>query len=461
MKSHPPKMGALLQSPQAIPLRERYGETALKTALGRAVNEARRAWLDGSSLPDPEGLFRRAGVLLAGSFAPPLRRVINATGVLLHTNLGRAPLPPGALREAADLLSGYVDLEIDLREGARGHRDARLEEDLRDLLRTDRSLVVVNNNAAATMLMLNTLSAGKETIVSRGELVEIGGGFRMPEVMAASGALLREVGTTNRTRAEDYRKAAGPAAGLLLKVHTSNYRILGFTEEVDLEVLVELGRELSLPVAFDLGSGLAVDPAAVGLSEEPTVARALRCGPAALCFSSDKLFGACQAGLLLVAPELAGRFRGNPLLRALRVDKVAYCLLGAAISAYRMGRWREVPVLALMATPASALKARASRLRRLVESRAPGVFNTALVQAEGRVGGGSAPLAALSSPALALKPVRGSTERLESFLRTGGDPAVLCTIESDRVLIHVRTLLPRDSTDLVRRLAEFPKEPMP
>ncbi len=458
MSDRPPRMDVLLARPEAAAQRRRFGAAAVKRAVRSALDEARARWQESGGAIDAGAVLGRAEDILAGLFSPPLRRVINATGVVLHTNLGRAPLSAEGLDLARGLLEGYVDLEVDLDAKSRGHRDARLERAARDLFGTDRAVIVVNNNAAAVLLTLNTLSAGKETLVSRGELVEIGGGFRVPEVMAASGARLREVGTTNRTRLSDYRKAAGPAAGLLLKVHPSNYRIMGFTQEVDLASLSALGRELRLPVAYDWGSGLVAPPWEVGLPEESTVKGTLGADPDVVCFSTDKLFGACQGGLLLVKPALAEAFRTNPLLRALRVDKVTYTLLGAALEAYRRGRWQALPALAMLAATPRQLTARATRLKNAIERSAPGRFRLETVRAEGRAGGGSAPLDPLPSPAVAVVPVRGRVEDLESHVRSGGDPPVLGVLSEGRLLLHVRTLLPGDARDLAVRLTAFGNE---
>jgi L-seryl-tRNA(Ser) seleniumtransferase len=451
-------MDVLLALPAMVSLREAFGAPAVKEALRTALEETRERWKAGGEVPHPDTVAERARVVLGASFAPPLRRVVNATGVVLHTNLGRAPLSRRSLALAADLLSGYVDLEVDLEARTRGHRDARLERQVREWLGTDRALVVVNNNASAVLLMLNTLSKGREALVSRGELVEIGGGFRVPEVMAASGARLREVGTTNRTRLSDYRRACGPESGLLLKVHPSNYQIVGFTREVPLPDLVALGRELDLPVGYDWGTGLAADPHAVGLPGEETLPRALAAGPDVLAFSTDKLFGACQGGFLLVRPDLAGAFRSNPLLRALRVDKIRYALLGAALDAYRKGRWSELPALAALAEPESSLRIKAMGLKRRIERALQGRFSMEVIRAEGRAGGGSAPTTPLPSPALGLKPASGRVEGLEEYLRTGGTPPILGVLSEGRLLIHVRTLLPGDAADLVRRLAGYSGE---
>ncbi len=455
MTSHPPRMDVLLGTPAADALRNAFGDRAVKAAFGMALREIRTRWRMDGILPGPNDLAKRAESILEESFATPLRRVINATGVVLHTNLGRAPLPQGALDGAAALLGHYVDLETDLDTRGRGHRDARIELAIREWLGTDRAAVVVNNNAAAVLLLLNTLSLDRETLVSRGELVEIGGGFRVPEVMTAAGARLREVGTTNRTRLADYRKAAGGRTGLLLKVHPSNYRVVGFTQSVPLPELVALGKELRRPVGYDWGTGLAADPGDLGLAGEETLAEALASDPDVLCFSMDKLFGSCQGGLLLIRPRLAERFRTNPLLRALRADKVTYALLGAAWDAYRRGRWREFPALAMLATPDRTLRLRASRLKRDIERAAPGRFNVRLVTAEGRAGGGTTPTTPLCSPAVSLAPAAGRVESLDAFLRSGGVPPVLGVLSEGRLLLHARTLLQGDAGDLVKRLAAF------
>ena len=454
MSDRPPRMDVLLALPECSPLRERFGPEALKRALQAALDEARRAWREGAGAPAPRTVAERASALLEESFRPLLRPVINATGVVLHTNLGRAPLPQGALRRASRVLSRYVDLEVDLAAKGRGHRDARIERAFQALLDTDYGVVVVNNNAAATLLLLNTLSAGHETVVSRGELVEIGGGFRIPEVLAASGAVLKEVGTTNRTRLSDYRKAAGPRTGLLLKVHPSNYRIVGFTQEVPLRELVALGKKLRIPTAMDLGSGLLAGARELGLEGESTVAQVLADGPDALCFSADKLLGGSQAGVLMMAPRRAAAFRANPLLRALRADKLVYFLLGEILKAYGTGRHDEIPALSLLLTPEAALRRRALGLKRRVERLAPGRFDLRVVEAEGRAGGGTAPTSPLPSPALAVRPLKGSCAGLDAHLRRG-DPPVLGVVERDRLILHVRTLLPGDPALLAARLASF------
>ncbi len=455
MSGHPPKMDRLLATAAAISLREIFGEKAVKKAFRTVLDELVEGWLSGGNIPAEEAVVQAARSKLAIDFSPPLKRVVNATGVVLHTNLGRALLSAPMLREAAGVLSGYVDLEIDLDSHSRGHRDSRLEEKLRDMLNTDRSVVVVNNNAAAVLLLLNTLSAGRECVVSRGELVEIGGGFRMPEVMKASGARLVEVGTTNRTGIHDFRRAVGPETGALLKVHTSNYRVVGFTKKATLEELVSLGNELGLPVGYDLGSGNVGEAGNDSLLEEPTVRSALAAAPTALCFSADKLFGACQAGILLVDPAMVEAFRSNPLLRALRVDKITYFLLGTVVDLYRKGRGNLLPALSMLALPEAGLRSKALLLRRKVEKLAPSIFRMEVVSAEGCVGAGSAPTYPLPSPALAISASGVKVNELEHFLRSGGEAPILSVVSNNRVLLHTRTILKGESGVIAERLAAF------
>lgn len=444
----PPRMDSLLASPLGRDLETRWGRAALKAALSEALGASKAAWVAGGPPPKPESLFEEVTRSLAARFPPPLRRVINATGVVLHTNLGRAPLPKAILLEAAEVLSGFVDIELDLATGERGQRDARLTAAFQELTGTRHEAVLVNNNAAAVLLLLKALSSARETVVSRGELVEIGGGFRVPEVMEASGALLREVGTTNRTRPEDYSKAIGPTTALLLKIHPSNFRVVGFTREVSLSELVETGRRAGIPTAYDLGSGLLL-PEGVLPTGEAGVFEALSSGVDALCFSADKLLGGCQAGVLLLRPDLAEVVRREPFLRALRADKYTYFLLGAALDLYRRGKWDEIPGPAMLALSREELLARAKALARSLRRAAP-ALTVEVVEAEGRVGGGAAPLHALPSPALALSIQGGGASRLESWLRMG-TPPVVGVLSENRLLLHLRTILPGEAQSLVRR----------
>jgi L-seryl-tRNA(Ser) seleniumtransferase len=366
-----------------------------------------------------------------------LRPVVNATGVVLHTNLGRAPLADVALRAIDTAARGYSNLEYDIEQGARGSRHDHCRGLLAQLTGAQDALVV-NNNAAALILAMNTLAAGREAVISRGELVEIGGSFRVPEILARSGARMVDVGTTNRTHLEDYRRALGPRTALLLQVHPSNFRVSGFTASVALGDLVALGAEHDIPVVNDLGSGLLLDAAALGLPHEPTPAEALRAGAAVVTMSGDKLLGGPQAGLVLGQRRYVEAMRRNPLCRALRVDKLTLAALEATLRLYRdePHALTEIPTLRMLAMPASELAERAdgiaTRLREFgldAETR----------DGESVVGGGAFPIHGIPARLVCVAPPAGSAEQLERALRLH-DPPVITRIADDRVVIDPRTL---------------------
>jgi len=385
-----------------------------------------------------EQLPRHLEAVRAGRHAPSLRRVINATGVVVHTNLGRSPLPGEVLQRIAALAGRYLNLEYDLARGGRGRRDDALERLAADLF-PDYELVAVNNNAAAVVLLLNTVAEGKEVLVSRGELVEIGGSFRMPEILAKSGAALREVGTTNRTRLADYKKMISPRTGLLLKVHPSNYRVVGFTEETGLEELVQLGREAGIPVAEDLGSGSLIALKAAGIAGEPTVQERLAFGPDAVTFSGDKLLGGPQAGLILARPELAQKLRGNPLRRALRLDRIGILALETTLRIHLEGRGDQLPTLAMIQTSLEQLELRAKRLAAALEKHPR--IRAELKSGISMVGGGAAPVEGLPTVLVQLEVEGLSAAKLEEALRAS-DPPVIARIEADRVVLDLRTVFP-------------------
>jgi L-seryl-tRNA(Ser) seleniumtransferase len=380
---------------------------------------------------------------------PSLRRVINASGVILHTNLGRAPLSRHAIEAIAATAGGYTNLEYDLAAGRRGKRDAHAAGPLEQLLGAP--AVVVNNNAAAIFLVLRELAAGGEVVVSRGELIEIGDGFRIPDIMAASGARLREVGTTNRTRIEDYRVALSEHTRLLLRVHPSNFRIVGFTSRPELGELVELARQSGLPLVEDLGSGCLYDFQSVGLEDEPPVTASLAAGVDVVTFSGDKLLGGPQAGLIAGRADLISRVRRNPLFRALRADKLAYAALEATLRDYIFERWDEIPVLRMARQTAAEIRSRAERFVAALGAGFPGEVE--LIAGESVLGGGSTPGQGLASTLLAIRPKTGGAMALEASLR-GGEPAVIARLEDDRLLLDLRTVLPEDEQPLARRLRE-------
>ncbi|MGI6450312.1 MAG: L-seryl-tRNA(Sec) selenium transferase [Desulfitobacteriia bacterium] len=380
-----------------------------------------------------------------------LRRVINATGVVLHTNCGRALLATEVADYVAEQAKHYSNLELDLETGQRGSRYSHVQNLLCELTGAESSLVV-NNNAAAVMLIMNTFAQQKEVIVSRGELVEVGGSFRIPDVLMAGGARLREVGTTNKTWLQDYREAIGENTALLLKVHTSNYRIEGYQHSVSAKELVALGEEAGLPVVEDLGSGSLLDGTEFGLPKEPTIQEAVQAGVSLVSFSGDKLLGGPQAGIILGKRELIQKLSSNQLTRALRVDKLTLAALGGTLHLYQRGEAHKVPVWAMLAKTKSKLREEALRLRDSLQG-----FGSLQVELEdnfSQVGGGAFPTANLPSVVCALQPLKGSASQLEEFLRRGEIP-ILARISKDKVLLDPRTLVSDDIPVIVERLLEW------
>jgi len=375
---------------------------------------------------------------------PKLRRVINATGVVIHTNLGRAPLHPQALRHLAEISKTYSNLEYDLSLGGRGDRYSHVEELLCRLSGAE-SAMVVNNNAGAVLLCLNTLAEGKEVNISRGELVEIGGAFRVPDVMRRSGAILKEVGTTNRTYLRDYQRAIGPETALLLKVHTSNFRIMGFTSAVTLTELVQLGREYRLPVMEDLGSGCFVDLSQYGLEKEPTVQEAIRTGVDVVCFSGDKLLGGPQAGVILGKKGILDSIKVNPLTRALRIDKLTLAALESTLLLYQDEKkaMQEVPTLRMLGLDLKRLKRRGRRLLRRISECLGGKAEIFLREDVSQVGGGALPLQSLPTMVLSIKPIHFSVNALEERLRQEYPP-IISRISKEELLLDMRTLFDED-----------------
>jgi len=380
---------------------------------------------------EPGDLVERTRAELAGARALQLRRALNATGVIVHTNLGRAPLPEAALARALEVGRGYSNLEYDLAAGARGSRQDHVAGILRRLTGAEAALVV-NNNAAAVMLALAALAEGREVLVSRGELIEIGDGFRIPDVLARSGARLREVGTTNRTRAADYERAIGPETAVLLRVHQSNFRVIGFTEQPAVEQLAAVAARAGLPLVDDLGSGVLVY-----LEGEPSAKESLAARADLVCFSGDKLLGGPQAGIVVGRAELVERLRRHPLQRALRADKLTLAALEGTLGLYLEPEraLREVPVLRMLHEPAEAVRARAGRL-------AAGVGGE-VEETVARVGGGALPLAELPSFACAVE------EELAEPLRTG-EPPVVGVLRDGRLLLDCRTLTDAEADEVAR-----------
>jgi L-seryl-tRNA(Ser) seleniumtransferase len=371
---------------------------------------------------------------------PRLRRVINATGVVIHTNLGRAPLHSSAIKHLIDISKHYSNLEYDIELGERGSRYTHVEEILCRLSGAE-SALVVNNNAGAVLLVLNTLAEGKEVIVSRGELVEIGGAFRIPDVMKRSGTLLREVGTTNRTHLSDYQKAIGPQTALLLKVHTSNFRVMGFASEVSLQELVQLGREHQLSVVDDLGSGCLIDLTQYGLEKEPTVQETIKTGVDAVTFSGDKLLGGPQAGIILGKKKFLDLFKINPLTRALRIDKLTLAALESTLLLYfdEKKAMEEIPTLRMLSLDTRRLKRRGRRLLKRLSEMMNKRMTFTLKEDVSQVGGGALPLQELPTVVVAIKPLDFSVNSLEENLRKG-DPPIISRISKEELILDMRTV---------------------
>jgi len=425
---------------------------ALVGERGRLVEGVKRA---GAVTPlDADALARRVVAELSRAGAFSLAPVINATGVVLHTNLGRALLSPLALERLRRVGSAYSNLELDLKTKERGSRYVHVDGLLKRLTGAPASLVV-NNNAAAVLLALESLARGKEVIVSRGELIEIGGEFRIPDIMRRSGAILREVGTTNRTHLKDYADAIGPETALLLKVHTSNYRVLGFTAQVPTRDLVELGRSRGIPVMEDLGSGCFVDLRPYGFPYEPTVQEAVAAGLDLVSFSGDKLLGGPQAGIVVGKAELVERLKKNPLNRALRIDKLTLAGLEATLYAYEAGNAIEtIPTLRMLTERLAAVRRRARRLLRRLSPPVAAALGAALVEGRAQVGGGSLPLVELPTVALAIGTPERSAQQLDQALREG-EPPVIGRIADDRLLLDCRTVLNSDIPALADTLSRL------
>lgn len=428
-------------------------------AVRQVLDELRAALLEGQAL-EPGQLALQAVAQAAVARAkllarPSLRRLVNATGVVVHTNLGRSLLAEEALERLAVLNRSYTNLEYDLAAGARGSRYSHVAGILRELTGAEAALVV-NNNAAAVFLSLQSLAQGREVIVSRGQLVEIGGSFRVPDVMAKSGAILREVGTTNKTHPRDYENAITTQTGLLLKVHTSNFAVVGFHQEVSLGQMHEIAQRFHLPLMEDLGSGSLVDFSPWGLPKEPTVQEALAEGADLVTFSGDKLLGGPQAGIILGRATLVERLRSNPLNRALRIDKLTLAALEATLELYRdpQEAARRVPTLRMIASPYAELARRAQALaRRLKGLGLPGL-SVGTREGSSRVGGGALPLAAPRTRLVELALTGYSPTRLEEGLRAS-DPPIITRLEDGRLLLDPRTLIAGDEQAIAQALSRL------
>ena len=401
----------------------------------------------------PTAVARRVARRAASILTPRPTAVINATGIIVHTNLGRAPLSSEAAQRVARLATSYMDLEYDVARGGRGQRMTHLEP-LMERLFPGAGFLVVNNNAAAILLCLHALARKKKVILSRGELVEIGGSFRVPDILAASGARLCEVGTTNRTRLADYSRAIGCDAGLILKVHTSNFRIVGFAEDTSIEKLAALARKHELPLVVDWGSGDLVDLAPLGIRDELPVADVLAAGADLVTFSGDKLLGGPQAGFIVGRPELVQRLRRDPLARVCRIDRVMVAAIHETLAAYVRGRaFEEVPALRMLAATPETIGRRARRVVRQVAERVGSRKGLSVIEGVSRTGGGSSPTGERPTRLIAVESRSGDSGGLERALREGSPP-IIGRVHEGRLLLDLRTVAEPQDSLLADRLAD-------
>jgi L-seryl-tRNA(Ser) seleniumtransferase len=454
-----PSVDEVVRRPSLEPLVSQEGLIAVtdsaRAVLGSLRDEIGAGRLDENGIDLAlSGLDHAVERSVQHALSYSLRTVINATGVILHTNLGRAPLPASALEHIRETGAGYSNLEFDVEAGDRGRRDVHVDRLFRKLLgevSPATSTIVVNNNAAAVLLALNTLGEGGEVIVSRGELVEIGGSFRIPDVMTKSNAVLREVGTTNRTRVGDYERAITEKTRILLRVHRSNFEITGFTEQPRVDELVDLSRQRAIPLMEDLGSGALISLDSLGVSGEPSVLDSLRAGVDIVTYSGDKLLGGPQAGILSGRSDLIARMRSNPLFRALRVDKLTYAALEATLMAYVEGDHEAIPTIRMMRLSREEVGKRAEAVARRVRSLK---LSVEVIDGESVIGGGAAPSAVLPTRLLAVSAESLSADELVSRLRLS-TPPVIARVEEGHVLLDLRTVFPEQDEVLVQALSQI------
>lgn len=453
-----PSITSLLDDEAVQTWLKQHPRSLVVAALNCAIDEARSSVIESDIAPDPAAIVRAAELALEKQTAPSIRRVINATGVVLHTGLGRAPLSDAAIRAVTECASGYCNLEFDLESGARGRRVDHVAALLAELTGAE-AATVVNNNAAATLMILNTVASGKGVIVSRGELVEIGGSYRLPDMMRASSARLCEVGTTNRTRIADYEKAVEEDTAALMRVHTSNYRVVGFTQAVGIDELVQLGRKHNLPVIDDLGSGALFDLSTVGMGEEPSVRASIDAGADLVCFSGDKILGGPQAGIIVGSKDWIQRIERNPLMRTYRVGKMTLAALEATLQCYRdeQQATETTPSLAMMSASLESLKNKAETLHQSLIEKLPNE-DFQVTKATSAVGGGSYPGRELETYCVTWQPKTMTIDEALKQLRTG-NPAVVARAQRERILYDVRTIIDADLIPLIDRIAELRTDP--
>lgn len=449
-----PAISVVLEQEQVKNLTNSYPHTVISDAAGEVVQGVREAILNdnASAVEDLDTIVSRVVKRVHEKSRPKLKKVINATGIILHTNLGRAVLSEAAVKAITDIAGNYSNLELDLATGERGTRYSHVEELLCSLTGAEAGLIV-NNNAAAVLLVLSSLARGKEVIVSRGQLVEIGGSFRIPDVMAQSGAALVEVGSTNKTHLRDYENAVKDETALLLKVHTSNYKIIGFTSEVSISELVKLGQTRSIPVYEDLGSGVLVDFVKYGVIHEPTVRESIKAGADIVTCSGDKLFGGPQAGIIVGRSEIISKIKKNPLTRALRIDKFTLAAMEATLRLYldEEKAVREIPTLRMITMKRDDILKAAKALADGIKAKCGSYTGVEIEEGFSQVGGGALPEENIPTCLVSLNPSTMSVNSLEARLREM-DPPVLSRIQKDRLLFDPRTLLEGDIEYIITHL---------
>lgn len=445
-----PSVNAIVECPELAGLATTFAHARIVESVRAELDAIRAGAASGNGVPTAVEIASRVAGRLQAEDLPHLRQVINATGIVLHTNLGRAPMAEPAARAAYDAARAYLNLELDLTTGKRSSRQDVLRRYLTTLTGAE-SATAVNNCAAATVLTLRALAAGREVIVSRGQLIEIGGSFRIPEIMGVSGAALREVGTTNITRARDYEQAIGPQTAALMRIHTSNYRVTGFTESASLEELIALGKKHGLPVIDDVGSGALFDDGSIGFGDEPLIRASIQAGADLVLFSGDKLLGGPQAGLIVGRADLVHRLERDPLMRAFRLDKMTLAALEATLRLYRNEDRiaQEIPILRMLTIPLLELRKRAESLaRRLGEIKG---LVTSVREELAYVGGGSMPERELRSAVVTVSCQQMGDELLAERLRLGR-PALLGRVQDGQLLLDVRTLFPDQNDAVVEAL---------
>jgi L-seryl-tRNA(Ser) seleniumtransferase len=450
-----PPVSEVIENILAEPWSSSYSRKLILVAVREELAELRLKIKTGASdKTNPEHLNHLIRERLDKKSSYSLKKVINATGIIVHTNLGRAPLAEKAIEHLREISEGYSNLEFDLEQGHRGSREKHLEKLLASIIPAEASLVV-NNNAASLLLILNTLAEGKEVIVSRGELVEIGGSFRLPEIMKKSGAILREIGTTNKTRISDYRDAINENTGLILSVHPSNFQIIGFTEKPQFSDLVSLAGELNIPLVEDHGSGILIDLEQVGISQEPQLIAKLEEGADVVCFSGDKILGGPQCGIVCGKKPLINQMHANPLFRVLRVSKVVYAALEATAMLYLNDETDNIPVIRMLNAKASELESRAEKWCEELNAK----FASSEFKVEATtcfIGGGVAPMKGLSSFAVSIVHPDMNSIELATKLRQSKTP-IVARIDEDRLFFELRTLTEEDQLTITTTLGEILK----